>query len=62
VRDVTLREGACRVGNAPQVLAAFRNAVVHLLADVDAPSRTAALELLGTTTAPALRLIGIEPD
>jgi hypothetical protein len=64
VRDVTLREDACRVrkGNAPQVLAAFRNAVVHLLADVDAPSRPAALELLGTTTTPALQLIGINPD
>jgi predicted transposase YbfD/YdcC len=33
VRDVTLREDACRVrsGTAPQVLAAIRNTVVHLL-------------------------------
>jgi hypothetical protein len=33
VRDVTLGEDACRVrtGNAPQVLAALRNVVVHLI-------------------------------
>src|SRR5207302_2753233 len=37
VRDVTLGEDACRVrkGSAPQVLAAVRNAVIHLLAGVD---------------------------
>jgi predicted transposase YbfD/YdcC len=35
VRDVTLREDACRVrsGSAPQVLAALRNVVVHLLSE-----------------------------
>jgi predicted transposase YbfD/YdcC len=40
VRDVTLGEDACRVrtGNAPQVLAALRNAVVHLLEGVEAAS------------------------
>ena len=38
VRDVTLREDACRVrsGSAPQILAALRNSVVHLLAQVEA--------------------------
>jgi hypothetical protein len=41
VRDVTMGEDASRVrkGNAPQVLAGLRNAVVHLLAGVEAPSR-----------------------
>ncbi len=40
VRDVTLGEDACRVrkGTAPQVLAALRNAVVHLLSRVRAKS------------------------
>ena len=40
VRDVTLGEDACRVrhGAAPQVLAALRNAVVHLLSTVPANS------------------------
>lgn len=44
VRDVTLGEDGCRVrtGSAPQVLAALRNAVVHLLDGVDAPSKAAA--------------------
>jgi hypothetical protein len=44
VRDVTLGEDACRVrtGGAAQVLAAIRNAAVHLLEEVDAPSKAAA--------------------
>jgi len=61
VRDVTLGEDACRVrsGSAPQVLAALRNAVVHLLADVPAPSRPAAIELLQINPPQALALIGL---
>jgi predicted transposase YbfD/YdcC len=44
VRDVTLGEDKCRVrtGNAPQVLAALRNAAVHLLEGVEADSKAAA--------------------
>jgi hypothetical protein len=44
VRDVTLGEDACRVrtGNAPQVLAALRNVVVHLPEGVEAASKAAA--------------------
>ncbi|HKB37334.1 MAG TPA: ISAs1 family transposase [Gemmataceae bacterium] len=44
VRDVTLGEDACRVrtGGAAQVLAAIRNVAVHLLEEVDAPSKAAA--------------------
>lgn len=36
VRDVALGEGGCRAGKggAPQILAAVRNAVVHLLEEV----------------------------
>lgn len=61
VRDVTLREDACRVrcGNAPQVLAALRNAVVHLLAGVEADSRQEAIELLQLQPELAKSLIGI---
>jgi hypothetical protein len=60
VRDVTLGEDACRVrrGNAPQVLAGLRNAVVHLLAGVEAESRPAALERLQARPAEALGLLG----
>lgn len=61
VRDVTLGEDACRVrrGSAPQVLAALRNAVVHLLADIPSPSRPAAIELLQSNPPQALALIGL---
>ena len=61
VRDVTLGEDACRVrrGSAPQVLAALRNAVVHLLAGVEAASRPEAIEYLQIHPEEAKRLIGI---
>ncbi len=61
VRDVTLAEDACRVrkGNAPQVLAALRNAVVHLLAGVKADSRAAATEELAARSHEALGLLGL---
>jgi hypothetical protein len=61
VRDVTLGEDACRVrsGAAPQVLAALRNAVVHLLADVRAASRPEAIEQLQRNPEQARNLIGI---
>jgi predicted transposase YbfD/YdcC len=44
-RDVTLGEDSCQVrsGTAPEVLAALRNAVVHLLEGVDSVSTAAAL-------------------
>jgi predicted transposase YbfD/YdcC len=63
VRDVTLGEDACRVrkGDAPQVLAALRNAVVHLLAGVQAGSRAAATEQLAARSHEALSLLGLPP-
>ena len=63
VRDVTLGEDACRVrkGGAPQVLAALRNAVVHLLAGVSAESRAAATEQLSARSHEALGLLGLPP-
>ena len=63
VRDVTLGEDACRVrkGNAPQVLAALRNAVVHLLAGVKAVSRAAATEQMAAHSQEALELLGLPP-
>lgn len=64
VRDVTLGEDACRVrsGNAPQVLAAIRNAVVHLLAQVEADSCPEAIERLQVHPDHAKKLIGIPQD
>ena len=43
------------------MLAAMRNAVVHLLAGVAAESRAAATERLHARPAEALQLIGIPP-
>jgi hypothetical protein len=59
VRDVTLGEDSCRVrrGAAPQVLAALRNAVVHLLSGLGLPSRAAAIRRLQTCPAEALALL-----
>jgi hypothetical protein len=61
VRDVTLGEDGCRVrkGSAPQVLAAVRNAVIHLLAGVDAPSSAAAIRRLNNRPEEALELLGL---
>ena len=61
VRDVTFGEDACRVrcGTAPQVLAALRNVVVHLIAGVAAKSAPEALEILQMNPDQAKQLIGI---
>jgi hypothetical protein len=64
VRDVTLREDACRVrsGSAPHVLAALRNAVVHLLGGIDARSTPEAIEVLQLHPERARELIGVPQD
>ena len=63
VRDVTLGEDASRVrkGGAAQVLAALRNAAIHLLAGVGADSRAAATERLAARPKEALSLLGPLP-
>jgi hypothetical protein len=68
VRDVTLGEDACRVrkGAAPQVLAALRNACVHLLSQVAQArkpflSRAAASRRLSDHPEEALQLLGFPP-
>ena len=65
VRDMTLAEDACRVrkGAAPQVLAALRNAVVHLLsveaARQEGLSRAGACDHFAANPAKALSLLGV---
>ena len=64
VRDVTLGEDGCRVrtGSAPQVLAALRNAVVHLIAPeaaAEEKSRAAVLRSNAANIAHPMQLIGI---
>lgn len=68
VRDMTLGEDACRVrsGGAPQVLAALRNTVVHLLAGQAAASatgesRAAVCNRLAARPADALDVLGFPP-
>jgi hypothetical protein len=64
VRDVTLGEDACRVrrGAAPQVLAALRNAAVHLLSGLGLASRAAAMRRLQTQPQEALALLRLTED
>jgi hypothetical protein len=61
VRDVTLGEDGCRVrkGTAPQVLAAVRNVVIHLLAGVEAASCAAAIRRLNNHPEEALALLDL---
>ena len=61
VRDVTLGEDACRVrkGSAPQVLAAVRNAVIHLLAGLGTPNYAAAIRRLNAHPEEALALLNL---
>jgi len=59
VRDETLGEDRCRVrkGHGAQVLAAIRNACVHLLQDVEAPSKAAATRRLAAHPEEAILLL-----
>jgi predicted transposase YbfD/YdcC len=59
VRDETLGENRCRVrkGHGVQVLAAIRNACVHLLEGVKAPSKAAATRRLAAHPEEAVPLL-----
>ena len=61
VRDVTMGEDASRIrkGVAPQVMAALRNSVVHLLSDVVAPSIASAMRTMGNCLSKALEVLGL---
>ena len=60
-RDVTLGEDASRIrkGVAPQVMAALRNSLIHILSDVAAPSLAAAIRTMGNCFSKALSVLGI---
>ena len=60
-RDVTMGEDASRVrrGAAPQVMAALRNAVIHAVSGVVAPSLAAAMRTMSNCFAKALDLLGL---
>jgi len=59
VRDITLGEDASRVrtGSAPEVMAALRNTIVHLLETVPASSKAAATRRMAAKPEEAIRLI-----
>ena len=59
VRDVSLGEDACRVrtGSSPQVLAALRTTAVHVLEEVEASSKAAAMRRFAAHPNEAIRLI-----
>jgi hypothetical protein len=59
VKDETLGEDRCRVrkGNGAQVLAALRNAAVHLLEGVEASSKAAATRRFAVHPEEALPLL-----
>ncbi len=60
-RDVTLGEDASRVrkGVAPQVMAALRNGIIHVLSEVVAPSLAAAVRTMNNCLTQALDLLGL---
>ena len=60
-RDVTLDEDHSRVrmGTAPQIMAALRNSVVHLLSDGVADNLAAAVRTMSNCFTQALHLLGL---
>jgi len=60
-RDVTLGEDRSRVrtGSAPQVMAAMRNSVIHLLNDGVGETLAAAIRTMTNCLAKALTLLGL---
>lgn len=60
-RDVTMGEDQSRIrrGGAPQVMAALRNSVSHLLQDMAAPSLASALRTMSNCFSKALDLLGL---
>lgn len=62
-RDVTLGEDASRIrrGAAPQVMAAIRNSILHVLSAVVAPSIASAVRTMGNCLTRTLTLLGLPP-
>jgi len=60
-RDVTLGEDASRIrkGVAPQVMAALRNTIIHVLKDTVAPNLAAAMRRLNNCFSQALSFLGL---
>ena len=62
-RDVTRGEDHSRIrkGVAPEVMAALRNSVIHVLSEVLAPSLASAMRTMSNCFSKALSLLGLPP-
>jgi predicted transposase YbfD/YdcC len=60
-RDVTMGEDASRIrkDGAPQLMAALRNSLIHVLSEVAAPSLAAAVRTMGNCLSQALGILGL---
>ena len=60
-RDVTLGEDASRVrkGVAPQIMAALRSSVIHVLSALPAPNLASAVRTMGNCLSQAMALLGL---
>lgn len=60
-RDVSMGEDASRIrkGSAPQIMAALRNSIIHVLSGLAAPSLAAAMRTMGNRLAQALSVLGL---
>ena len=60
-RDVTMGEDASRIrsGGAPQIMAALRNSIIHVLSDAVEPSLAAAMRTMGNCLSQALSVLGL---
>jgi predicted transposase YbfD/YdcC len=60
-RDVTMGEDASRIrkDRAPQLMAALRNSLIHVLSEVAAPSLAAAVRTMGNCLSQALGILGL---
>lgn len=60
-RDVTMGEDASRIrkGVAPQVMAALRNSIIHVLSNVVAPNLASAMRTMGNCLSQTLRILNL---
>jgi hypothetical protein len=60
-RDVTMGEDASRIrsGVAPQVMAALRNSVIHVLSNMATPNLASAIRTMGNCLSQALSILGL---
>jgi len=60
-RDMTMGEDASRIRNgvAPQLMAAIRNSIIHVLSDVVSPNLASTIRSMGNCLSKALGILGL---